>query len=104
VQATQVVKGVAALALVALSTAVGASATPPPTSVTCSVGGKTSFAHAPRGTNSVTFVYGALADVVTWVGGQRSFATPTDVAGDTSVVATFYDGATQLATAQTTCS
>lgn len=100
----QVAKGVVALALVALATAVGASAAPPPTSVTCSIGGKTSFAHPPRGTNSVTFVYGALADVVTWVSGQRSFATPIDVGSGTGVEATFYDGGTALATVQTTCS
>lgn len=103
-KATQVVKGVVAVALVALTAAAGASAAPPPTTVTCGVGGKTSFAHAPKGTNSVTFVYGALADVVTWVSGQRSFATPVDVTSDTGVVATFYDGGTQLATAQATCS
>ena len=103
-KATQVVRGLVLLASLALAAATGASAAPPPTSVTCTVGGKTSFAHAPRGTNSVTFVYGDLADVVTWVSGQRSFATPADVTGGTGVVATFYDGGAQLATAQATCS
>jgi len=98
VKKTAVVAG-----LLALTAATGASAAPPPTSVTCVLGGKTSFAHPPKGTNSVTFVYGALANVVTWVGGQRAFATP-DVASGTSVVATFYDGQTQLDTAQGSCS
>jgi hypothetical protein len=98
------VKTAVAVALVALTAAVGASAAPPPSNVTCAVGGKTSFAHPPRGTNNVMFVYGALANTVQWVGGQRSFATPTDVTSGTSVVATFFDGGTQLDTAQGTCS
>jgi hypothetical protein len=100
------VKTAVAVALIALTAAVGASAAPPPPSVTCVAGGKTSVAHLPHGTNNVMFVYdtGNLSDIVTWVGGQRSFATPTDVTGANSVVATFFDGGTQLDTAQATCS
>jgi hypothetical protein len=100
------VKAAVAVALVALTTAVGASAAPPPPSATCVVGGKTSFAHPPHGTNNVMFVYdtGNLSDIVTWVAGQRAFATPTDVTSGISVVATFFDGGTQLDTAQASCS
>lgn len=102
----QIVKGLVALAVVllTLTAAVGASAAPPSMSVTCAVGAKTSFAHPPKGTNNVLFVYGALDAIVQWVGGRRSFATPADVKGGTVVVATFYKGGTQLGTVQTTCS
>lgn len=102
----QFVKGLVAVAVVLLTLtgAVGASAASPSMSVTCAVGAKTSFAHPPRGTNNVLFVYGALDAIVQWVGGRRSFATPTDVRGGTVVVATFYKGATQLGAVRTTCS
>jgi hypothetical protein len=104
VKEPQFVRVFVAIAVLALAAAVGASAAPPSPSVTCVAGGKTSFAHPPHGTTNVMFVYGTATATVQWVGGQRSFATPTDVTSGTVVVAAFNDGGTQLDTAQTTCS
>ena len=107
-KATQVVRGLVLLALLALTAVTGASAAPPPTAVTCVLGGTTSFTHAPQGTDSVTYMYvssaGTLTGTFTWVSGKRRLPTPDAVTGDDTVVADFYGGTTQLAELRAPCS
>ena len=96
-----------AVALLALAAATGASAAPPTQSVTCVVGGTTSFAHPPRGTNNATFTYytlSALAGTSAWAGGQRRTSTPAWVTSDHYVIATFFNGSDELGSAEASCS
>ncbi len=98
---------VLALAVLGVAAATSASAAPPPPSVTCVVGGRTSFAHPPKGTDSVSFVYSTLAAAVgstSWVGGARWSATPANVTSDDFVTATFYNGSVQVGAAEASCS
>jgi hypothetical protein len=107
VKATQFVRGVVLVASLALTAATGASAAPPTQSVTCVVGGMTSFTHPPKGTDNVTFEYytlTALAGTSAWAGGQRRTPTPGWVTGDHYVMATFFNGSTELGQAEQSCS
>ena len=95
-----------AVALLALAAATGASAAPPVQSVTCAVGGTTSFAHPPKGTDNVTFTYytlTALAGTSAWAGGQRRTPTPDWVTSDHYVIATFFNGSSALGQAEQSC-
>lgn len=99
------VTSLAALALVGL-TATGASAVPPGLTVTCVVGGTTSFAHPLKGTDNATFVWSTLAGPVAtgaWTGGSRRTPTPSIVTSDEFVVATFFNGTTELGQAEGSC-
>jgi hypothetical protein len=99
---------VALLAVTAAVVVGSAAAAPPPAAVSCVAGGTTSFAHPMHGTDSATFVYsaptGGMVAVFTWVSGAKRAATPTAVSAGDSVVATFFDGQTQIDSVTATCS
>jgi len=86
---------VALLAVAAAVAAGNAAAGPPPTSVTCVAGGTTSFAHPPKGTDSVMFMYTPTV-FFTWTGGAKRDTTPVSVVSGGQVVATFFNGQTPI--------
>ena len=105
-KAPQLIRGLVLVALLALAATTSASAAPPAQSVTCEVGGMTSFAHPPKGTDNVTFTYYTLTELAGtsgWSGGQRRTETPSFVTTDHFVIATFFDGLEQLGQAEQSC-
>ena len=86
---------VAVLAVTAAVVTGSAAAGPPPTTVTCVAGGTTSFAHPPKGTTSVLFMYSPTV-FFTWTGGAKRDATPDAVRAGDWVTAGLYDGTDQI--------
>jgi hypothetical protein len=94
---------VALLAVVAAVVTGSAAAGPPSPTVTCVAGGTTSFAHPPKGTDSVLFMYSPTV-FFTWTGKAKRDTTPDAVHAGDSVTAGFYNGQDLIDSITVTCS